>query len=123
MHSDYATARKIAILILTPIPWSARVPLDPLFAIEVSFIHAVQADGGVGCEPGGPPHNQCRLWGCWEKYVTLGRIACPTRHAFSWGFAGRRPSPTDDTSQSSAPPTLIGRSEEHTSELQSRQYL
>src|ERR1035437_6942448 len=76
MHSDYATARKIAILILTPIPWSARVPLDPLFAIEVSFIHAVQADGGVGCGPGGPPHNQCRLCGCWEKYVALGFSAC-----------------------------------------------
>src|ERR1035437_8965832 len=27
MHSDYATARKIAILILTPIPWPAADPL------------------------------------------------------------------------------------------------
>src|ERR1035438_3015967 len=33
-------------------PWSARVPLDPLLA--------KQADGGVGCGPGGPPHkNRC----------------------------------------------------------------
>src|ERR1017187_7324284 len=33
-------------------PWSARVPLDPLLA--------KQADGGVGCGPGGPPHkNSC----------------------------------------------------------------
>jgi len=22
-----------------------------------------RADGGVGCGPGGPPHNQCRLCG------------------------------------------------------------
>ena len=52
-------------------PWSARVPLDPLFANEISFIHAVQADGGVGCGPGGPPHNRFRLCGCWGKYVGL----------------------------------------------------
>jgi len=29
-------------------PWSARVPLDPL---------TDQADEGVGCGPGGPPHQ------------------------------------------------------------------
>jgi hypothetical protein len=29
-------------------PWSARVPLDPLLANEISFIHTAQADGGVG---------------------------------------------------------------------------
>jgi hypothetical protein len=29
-------------------PWSARVPLDPLFTRP--------ADQGVGCGPGGPPH-------------------------------------------------------------------
>jgi hypothetical protein len=39
-------------------PWSARVPLDPLFANEISFIHTAQADGGVGCGPGGPPHKR-----------------------------------------------------------------
>src|ERR1019366_2189312 len=33
-------------------PWSAGVPLDPLLAAE-------QAAGGVGCGPGGPPHNSC----------------------------------------------------------------
>jgi hypothetical protein len=52
-------------------PWSARVPLDPLFANEISLIHAVQADGGVGCGPGGPPHNQRELCGYWEKYAAL----------------------------------------------------
>jgi Flp pilus assembly protein TadG len=31
-------------------PWSARVPLDPLPG------PTKQADGGVGCGPGGPPH-------------------------------------------------------------------
>jgi hypothetical protein len=38
-------------------PWSARVPLDPLLAGAISFIYTKQADGGVGCGPGGPPHN------------------------------------------------------------------
>ncbi len=31
-------------------PRSARVPLDPLFRYDG------QADEGVGCGPGGPPH-------------------------------------------------------------------
>ena len=55
-------------------------PLDPLFADEISFIHTVQADGGVGCGPGGPPHIQCGLCGCWEKYVALGRVPAPRGH-------------------------------------------
>jgi len=38
-------------------PRSARVPLDPLFANEIRFIHDARADGGVGCGPGGPPHS------------------------------------------------------------------
>jgi hypothetical protein len=37
-------------------PWSARVPLDPLFDNEISIIETRQADVGVGCGPGGPPH-------------------------------------------------------------------
>ncbi len=36
-------------------PRSARVPLDPLF--EASLFHE-QADVGVGCGPGGPPHRR-----------------------------------------------------------------
>ena len=44
-------------------PWSARVPLDPPLAKEVNFTNPEQADGGVGCGPGGPPHRQCRLAG------------------------------------------------------------
>jgi len=59
-------------------PRSARVPLDPLSADEIGFIYAVKADGGVGCGPGGPPHNQCRPCGCWEKYVALRTSACAT---------------------------------------------
>jgi hypothetical protein len=38
-------------------PWSARVPLDPLLAVESNF-HTEQADEGVGCGPGGPPHQR-----------------------------------------------------------------
>src|ERR1022692_2119961 len=42
-------------------PWSARFPLDPLLASEIRFIQTQQADVGVGCGPGGPPHQECRL--------------------------------------------------------------
>jgi hypothetical protein len=41
-------------------PWSARVPLDPLIANEIKFIQTGQADEGVGCGPGGPPHFSMR---------------------------------------------------------------
>ena len=58
-------------------PWSAR-PLRTLCTNEISFIHAVQADGGVGCGPGGPPHNQGGLCGRCEKYVALRTSACAT---------------------------------------------
>jgi hypothetical protein len=36
-------------------PWSARVPLDPLLANEISFNQTKQADEGVGCGPGVRP--------------------------------------------------------------------
>jgi hypothetical protein len=41
-------------------PWSARVPLDPLLASEISFLQTRQADEGVGCGPRGsaPPPLQ-----------------------------------------------------------------
>jgi hypothetical protein len=42
-------------------PWSARVPLDPPVANEFSSIETKQADAGVGCGPGGPPHFECKL--------------------------------------------------------------
>jgi hypothetical protein len=38
-------------------PWSAWVPLDPLFCNEMSLIESQRADQGVGCGPGGPPHK------------------------------------------------------------------
>jgi hypothetical protein len=44
-------------------PQSARVPPDPLFGSKLSLIHTQEADGGVGCGPGGPPHNECSLRG------------------------------------------------------------
>ena len=36
-------------------PWSARVPLDPLLANEISFHQTKQAGEGVGCGPGVRP--------------------------------------------------------------------
>jgi hypothetical protein len=45
------------------IPWSARVPLDPLFCNEISLIESQRADQGVGCGPGGPPHKLSELSG------------------------------------------------------------
>jgi hypothetical protein len=46
-------------------PWSARVPLDPLFCNEISLIESQRADQGVGCGPGGggPPHKLSELSG------------------------------------------------------------
>jgi hypothetical protein len=38
-------------------PWSARAPLDPLVACEFNSIQTKQADEGVGCRPGGLPHD------------------------------------------------------------------
>jgi len=38
-------------------PWSARVPLDPLFVNEINLIQTKKADEGVGCGPGGPPYH------------------------------------------------------------------
>jgi hypothetical protein len=34
-------------------PWSARVPLDPLFTNAINLIKTEQADEGVCCGPGG----------------------------------------------------------------------
>jgi hypothetical protein len=53
-HSFPEAAKPAQIVGRTP--WSARVPLDPLLANGISFVHHVQADEGVGCGPGGPPH-------------------------------------------------------------------
>ena len=36
-------------------PWSARVPLDPLLANEISASQTARADEGVGCGPGVRP--------------------------------------------------------------------
>ena len=58
-------------------PWSARVPLDPLPGSEISFVRPAQADGGVGCGPGGPPHHQCTLPGS-AKAKAYATLACLT---------------------------------------------
>ena len=50
-------------LVVGQTPWSARVPLDPLLASEISFLQTQQADEGVGCGPGGPPHYHFRWFG------------------------------------------------------------
>jgi len=42
-------------------PWSARVPLDPPVANELKSIQTQQADEGVGCRPGGLPHDGRKL--------------------------------------------------------------
>jgi hypothetical protein len=42
-------------------PWSARVPLDPLFGRRR---FSQQADEGVGCGPGGPPHEDVFKGAC-----------------------------------------------------------
>jgi hypothetical protein len=41
--------------------WSARVPLDPPVANEFNSMQTKQADEGVGCRPGGLPHNEGKL--------------------------------------------------------------
>jgi hypothetical protein len=46
----------IGLEIVGQTPWSARVPLDPPIANEFSPIQTKQADEGVGCGPGSPPH-------------------------------------------------------------------
>ena len=43
----------------TGIPTATAGPLDPLFADEISCTQTKQADEGVGCGPGGPPHQEC----------------------------------------------------------------
>ena len=71
-------------------PWSARVPLDPLLANEISFIQTEQADEGVGCGPGGPPPHTCSLRGIgktkWHWDVILPALpACSMLRRFSVG--------------------------------------
>jgi hypothetical protein len=53
-------------------PWSARVPQDPLFCSELSFIQSQRADEGAGRGPGGPPHKTQPTEQILENKVTLG---------------------------------------------------
>src|ERR1035438_5186060 len=56
LGSNLALARdRFVGLILTPMPRSARVSLDPLLANEISFIHSAQA--GVRVVPSGDPRT------------------------------------------------------------------
>jgi hypothetical protein len=52
------TLRLDAAAMVGRTPRSARVPLDPLLAHEITFIGARQADGGVGRGPGLPTFCQ-----------------------------------------------------------------
>ena len=58
-------------------PWSARVPLDPPVANRFTSIQTKQADEGVGCGPGGPPHFECTLYdiGKTKSHCALVRAA------------------------------------------------
>ena len=58
-------------------PWSARVPLDPLFCNEISLIESQRADEGVGRGPGGPPHKLSELSGS-GRLSGIGMASCPT---------------------------------------------
>jgi hypothetical protein len=49
-------------------PWSARVPLDPLYGNGINLIPRWRAGQGAVRGPGGPPHNKCRMSG-YEKTI------------------------------------------------------
>jgi len=53
-------------------PWSARVPLDPLFAPQINLIPLVQSGEGAGCGPGVRPTviADCRTQ---RKRTVIGR--------------------------------------------------
>jgi outer membrane protein len=42
-------------------PWSARVPLNPLFATGINVLLRGQTGEGAGRGPVGPPHHKCKL--------------------------------------------------------------
>src|SRR5438309_8423918 len=93
-------------------PWSARVPLDPLFATgSISS----KREGRPGGRPrtGGPPHNFCRPSGHGKN----------ERHwADSLRYLVTKPTMAAQLAQPSVPNRCQmekRRSEEHTSELQS----
>ena len=74
-------------------PWSARVPLDPLFANEGRFTHSAgQADEGVGVPsgpgPGGPPHDARRGVTLVEMVVVVAIIALIVGLSFPAASAG-----------------------------------
>src|SRR5882757_8888986 len=74
--------------------WSARVPLDPLFATAINLIQRKQADGGVGRVPGGPPHiyaeSTLLLKTKWHWAISLhyraGVISNPPENATATAF-------------------------------------
>jgi hypothetical protein len=57
--------------------WSARVPLDPPVANEFNSVQTKQAVEGVGCRPGGLPHNEGKLGdiGKTKRHCALVRAA------------------------------------------------
>jgi len=80
-HSFPTTGNAAQIVGRTP--WSARVPLDPLLdTVKSARCDPREADEGVGCGPGGPPHNLTQNVRSWENYVALGsELASSTKTA------------------------------------------
>jgi hypothetical protein len=63
-------------------PRSARIPLDPLFGNEFRFFQTQQADEGVGCGPGGPPHQACQLSRSWKTKILPAKTSAGRRTIF-----------------------------------------
>ena len=59
-------------------PWSARVPLDPLFGRRIKWLPARKAGQGAGCGRGRPPHNPCRC-SVMGKLCGIGHSCLPCR--------------------------------------------
>ena len=63
-------------------PWSARDASSRIRHNDISILQAREADGGVGCGPGGPPHQLCRLSAAWK---TKGQ----RKNNFTFGYLPR----------------------------------
>ena len=85
-------------------PWSARVPLDPLYAKRENSPVTEKADEGVGRGPGGPPYQRKLLRTSGDFQSHSQPIGKPH---ISLGFRERRRG-----SDRLRPPLQIGRSGE-----------
>src|ERR1035438_2528758 len=60
-------------------PRSARAPLDPLFANEISFIHTAASRRGRRLRTRGSAPQSMQTVQCWEKYAALDSQSAPRR--------------------------------------------